>query len=321
MTPFSLANHATPTVVIRGNMNSNTQVYINSVVVQERDPGGATRVVYTEELDYPAWNQRSSAWDNVLHAINDRLTYMETGGKDGTGALRFDALAGNNTVRIYVNDIAYNHFFKVDQESQYKVFVEIKVDNPVTGGGNPTRVGPGVRYQHVTGLVNPGIAQLETIIKRYVDWSIEKNVPVFYGEWAAPRQAFSSDTYLGLDWSSPRQPVWGEGLGGEQYLEDMLTLIAKYELNSAMHVYKPINARIWGIYVFNVDNQGNTLEKYAPIQFKKDAFCICNLWCHTHVKPSLRQREYGLFSSIGVLGDTPNNLVNRQWESSRWPSH
>ena len=147
--------------------------------------------------------------------------------------------------------------FTVNPNNKYQVSIRVKVQNP----GANTVVQPMVIYYHGDGITTFNKSCIAESIQPYIDYSNQKNVPIFMGEYGLTNWCFKE-----LKKVSDGTTYTNVGnLGGEQYMDDILSIINDNKLNSSYWAYIGYSTEDWGIYsaAGNVVSTGSDWKIYV----------------------------------------------------------
>jgi len=238
------------------NLASNTTVTIDEIKVSEYDKSNNfIRDVYLDDFsnDYTY-----HFFDNEVSS-DTRVQNSTNAGYSGNDAKIIQGPTGSSAA-MFCSD--YLMFFNVNPNNKYQVSVRVKVQNP----GPSTVVVPAIVYSYCEGQVYyNNKSYIQEQLQPYIDYSNQKNVPVFLGEYGISNWCFeklkkiSDGTYLNE-----------ENLGGEQWIDDMLSVISDNKLSSSYWVYDDPRTDSWGLYAY-VDPYSTYVKTYVN-EYLENAF-------------------------------------------------
>ncbi|MCL2860119.1 MAG: hypothetical protein FWF46_06125 [Oscillospiraceae bacterium] len=233
-TPESVSSNVNvgfPEIVV-SNLASNTKVTIDEIKVSEYDQSNNfIRDVFDEDFSSDFGYQ---LYDNG--ANNTQIQYSTNGGNLSSGAEILQGPTGANAT-IYRQYLA--KYCSVNPNNKYQVSINVKIENP----GANTVVYPEILYYSCAGASPFNKSCLQASIQPYVDYSNQKNVPIFMGEYGVTNWCFKEIKTVSDG------TLYTEGnLGGEQYMADMLSVINANKLNSSYWAYSGFSTNDWGIY-------------------------------------------------------------------------
>ena len=235
------------------NLASNTTVTIDEIKVSEYDKSNNfIRDVY---LDNFSNNYSYYILDNGV--INyTKVQNSTNAGYSGDGAKIIQGSTGSSAVMI-CND--YLRFFAINPNNKYQVSVRVKIQNP----GPSTSVSPAVIYSYCEGQGYFNKSGIQAQLQQYIDYSNQKNVPVFMGEYGISNWCFKEITKI----SDGTAYTNLGNLGGEQWVDDILSIISSNKLSSSYWLY---DGAIWGLYTDT--DPYNTCEETYVNGYLENAF-------------------------------------------------
>ena len=278
------------------NLASNTTVTIDEIKVSEYDQSNNfIKDVFFDDFSSD-FNYRfidGSTVDDM------RVQNSTNGGYSGDDAKIIQGATGSNAC-IMSND--YNNlFFVINPDYKYQISMRVKVQNP----GSSTVVEPAIVYSYCEGQTVLNKSHIEASIQRYVDYSVQYNVPIFMGEYGISGWCFekvkkiSDGTYL------------NEGnLGGEQWIDDMLSVISDNKLSSSYWLYDCDRTNSWGMYAYT--DPYNTGVKTYVNEYLENAFA--RYFGNSTEEPQVVSGE------ITIEPDT-TNIVNELGITVNWPEN
>ena len=238
------------------NLASNTTVTIDEIKVSEYDKSNNfIRDVYFDDFS----DDSNYIFVDGSNSDSTRVQNSTNGGYSGDASKIIQGVTGSNAA-IFSNDY-YKRFFVVNPDNKYQVSIRVKVQNP----GPNTSVVPAIIYSYCEGQAAFNKSCIEAAVQPYIDYSNQKNVPIFMGEYGIGQWCFKqienvSDGTLYTDLGN---------LGGEQWIDDMLSVITDKGLNSGYWCYSSPRVDIWGLYVGDINNYKIYINEYIENAFAR----------------------------------------------------
>lgn len=181
-------------------------VFIDDIVIKEYNSAGEyIRDLYTNQFDQVV---ACSYW-----APNDnkgKVSYNKQIGYTKPGSI---TVSGTTDTGIVYENENIQKYFAVEKGNYYQVCAKILFKNSQDTG----MVRPSIRFNKAETVYKMNSEFLEYQINKFITFSNNNNVPIYMGEFGTSIPTFSNN------------------LGGEQWVNDMLTIIAKYNLNFGYH--------------------------------------------------------------------------------------
>ncbi|MCL2860117.1 MAG: bacterial Ig-like domain-containing protein [Oscillospiraceae bacterium] len=233
------------------NLASNTKVYVDEIKVSEYDKSNnfIQDVFFDDFSNDFDYNLNDSAGTGIIqHSTNE--------GYLGTGAKIIQGPTSNASVFGYY----LTRFFKINPNNKYQVSIRVKVENP----GPNTLVQPRIVYFHGDGITPFDKTYIEAEVQPYIDYSNQKNVPIFMGEYGADSWCFKELTNIN---DGTLYTNLGN-LGGEQWTDDMLSFIIDNELNSSYWAYSsPYGIGSFELYSGDYSGNKTYINEYLENAF------------------------------------------------------
>jgi len=241
--------------ILLNNLASNTTVTIDEIKVSEYDQSNNfIKDVFFDDFSSDYSYQILEEGTGVISGA--QIQNSTNGGYSGGNAKIIQGPTGPN-VNPGVDDAVMSRdwntrYFKIDPNNKYQITIRVKIQNP----GPDTTVKPMIGYYHGDGFASLNKSYLESYVQPYIDYSNQKNVPIFIGEYGVTSWCFKELTSM----SDGTLYTNLGNLGGEQYIDDMLSIISDNKLNSSYWAYSsPYGVGSFELY--SGDYNGNKLYK------------------------------------------------------------
>ena len=230
---WQVLTNNTPEAVPNSNINfGNVQILLNNLA--------ANTIVTIDEIKVSEYNQSNNFIRDIFlddFSINSFYVFVDwiagtgiqvqksaNGGYLDSSSMIIQGPTTDNA-GLYLD---FNmRFFPVNPNNKYQISVRVKVQNPETN----TVVYPTMTYYHSDDVFTFNKSYLEAAVQRYIDYSNQYNVPVYMGEYGVGTWCFKE--IKKFDGTYVVQGNWG----GEQWTDDMFSIIRDNKLNSSYWLY------------------------------------------------------------------------------------
>jgi len=248
--------------IVLNNLASNTIVTIDQIKVSQYDKSNNyIKDVFFDDFSTDSNYKFEEASTGVTSLT--RAQDSTNGGSSGGNAKIIQGPTGPDNTSGTGDTIIHpdwnTNFFKVDPNYKYQVSIHVKVQNP----GPNTLIIPRIMYfscDQACGLNKDYIA---SSIQKFIDYSNQNNVPVFMGEYGITNWCFNELKNIsnGTLYTSLGQ------LGGEQWTDDILSIISANKLNSSFWFYDATSMTTFGLFAGNVTNRKTYVNSYLESEF------------------------------------------------------
>ena len=294
--PNSIINNGYVQIYLN-NLASNTTITIDQIKVSEYDQSNNfIKDVFFDDFS----NGSSYIFLDGTNTDSTRVQNSTNGGYSGDGARIIQGATGS-AAEIFSND--WGRFFVINPNSKYQISMRIKVQNP----GPNTVVSPAIIYSHCEGQVTINKSCIEASVQPYIDYSNQKNVPIFMGEYGISDWCFEKLTKV-----SDGTSYMEENLGGEQWIDDMLSVISQNKLNSGYWAYSGPRTDLWGLYVGDLNDYKIYINEALENAFTKYFLDQTSQFFTTSGKDIIDPStgEPYTIKAINISNDVWNNLKN-----------
>jgi len=251
--------------ILLNNLASNTTVTIDEIKVSEYDQSNNfIKDVFFDDFSTSNFGYQFND-EGTGTTSTTRVQDSTNGGYAGDGAKVIQGPTGPN-INPGVDDVTMSGdwntgYFKIDPNNKYQISIRVKIQNP----GPNTKVSPMIGYFHGDGFAPLNKSFIEAAIQPYIDYSSQKNVPIFMGEYGADNWDFKelknvSDGTLYTNLGN---------LGGEQYVNDVLSIISDNKLNSSYWSYCTPSTEDFGLYGGDINNPKTYINEALENAFTK----------------------------------------------------
>ncbi len=190
------------------DIGADGSVYVDDIEVLEYDQNGTllkTVSVYSfsQDTQFQFWSQNKSG----------SYAYVANVGHNSNGAIMITGVTGSAKAMDNF-DMLY-----ITEGHSYQIRGWVKCDNV---NSNAT-VRLTVDYHKIKEPMPRNIETLEKELLEYIQFGIDNNVPMYLGEFGTSIASFANN------------------LGGDRWVEDMMTLLVKHNVNFNYHTYNEPN--------------------------------------------------------------------------------
>jgi len=244
------------------NLASNTTVTVDEIKVSEYDKSNNfIKDVFYEDFSSNFDYELLETGTGVLK--DAQIQSSTNGGYSGSNAKIIQGPTGPNNTSGVDDAIMFRDwnlsFFKINPNNKYQVSVRVKVQNP----GPNTVVKPVMIYYNCDGVTTLNKSGIEAALQPYIDYSNQKNVPIFMGEYGVTNWCFKEIKNV----SNGTLYTSLGNLGGEQWINDMLSVISDKGLNSSYWCYSEAWEEIFGLYVGPLQDWKMYINEYLENAF------------------------------------------------------
>ncbi len=205
-------------IIYLNNMGSNSNVYIDNLVIKEYDENG----VYLRDLHTNDFNLVTpcAGWD-LGSGGGGSYRYNSNNGTDGSGCAQISNVTAS--YRFY-RQYSANSNFSLNPNHTYSVCADVLLDNTTDTFSLELGIQTGI-CENVYGFDKE---YLRSCLQKFLTFGETNNVPLYLGEFGVTRHVMN-DTYKGTAW-----------------VEDVFDLINEYNISYSYHDYHEEN---FGLYI------------------------------------------------------------------------
>ncbi len=212
--------------VLAENIGANGVVYVDDITVKEYDENGelirtVSSYSFDRDTSFYYWASGNSGGS---------ASYDSTQGHDGAGCIKISGAVSNSKTTDNF-DMLY-----ITKGHSYQISGWVKCEN-VASGANVRLT---IDYNKVNNPQPRNKDSLEKELLEYIEFGKNNNVPMYLGEFGTSVVSFENN------------------LGGDRWVEDMMSLLAKHNVNFNYHTYNEIGG--FGLW-YEWDSSGQRITR------------------------------------------------------------
>ncbi len=220
--------------ILAENIGSNGVVYVDDITVKEYDENGEL----IKTISAYSFSQNTSFYYWASGGSGGSAVYDATQGHDAAGCIKISGAVSNSKTTDNF-DMLY-----ITKGHSYQISGWVKCEN-VNSSANIKLT---IDYNKIDDPQPRNKDSLEKELLEYIEFGKKNNVPMYLGEFGTAVVSFENN------------------LGGDRWVEDMMSLLVKHNVNFNYHTYNEIGG--FGLW-YEWDSIGNRKTRN---EFLADAF-------------------------------------------------